>query len=56
MVRHHPDDCLGCAINRIIRKLAKSYAHDRDHAAALRAFARAVAHDVLKEVKRRYDP
>lgn len=54
----HPDDCLGCAVNRIIRRLAKeAEPHMRDvedRAAFLRRFGRAVAHDVQKEVERRH--
>lgn len=53
----HPDDCLGCAINRIIRKLAKEYGGSRTHLqdlAELRKFGRAVAHEVRKTVERRH--
>jgi hypothetical protein len=54
----HPDDCLGCAINRIIRKLAKEYGGSRTHlqdVAELRKFGRAVAREVRKEVERRHE-
>jgi len=55
----HPDDCEGCAINRIIRRLAKEtepHMRDiKDRAAFLRRFGRAVAHEVRKEVERRHD-
>jgi hypothetical protein len=53
----HPNDCLGCAINRIIRRLAKDHGGSQTHlqdVAALRKFGRAVAHEVRKEVERRH--
>lgn len=57
-MRSHPGDCLDCAINRIIRKLAKEYGGSRTHLqdlAELRKFGRAVAHEVRKEVERRHE-
>lgn len=53
----HPDDCLGCAINRMIRRLAKEHSGPRKHlqdAAELRKFGRALAHEVRKEMERRH--
>lgn len=54
----HPDDCLGCAINRIIRKIAKESCGDCisrpcPHCAILRKFGREVARQVQKEIERR---
>lgn len=57
MSRHHPDDCLGCAINRTIRKLAKEHSGPSTHlqsAHDLRVFGRAVAREVRKEMERRH--
>lgn len=57
--RHHPDDCLGCAINRIIRRLAKESCGECinikrcGYCAGMRKFGRAVAHEVRKEMERR---
>lgn len=53
----HPDDCLGCAINRIISRLAKDYSgprKDLQDAAKLRKFGRALAHEVRNEMERRH--
>ncbi len=52
----HADDCVGCAINRIIRRLAKEHSDTRDtrrDAAELRKFGRAVAHELRRELERR---
>ena len=52
----HPDDCLGCAINRIVRKLAKEHSDTRDtrrDASELRKFGRHVALEVKREIDRR---
>lgn len=56
----HPDDCLGCAINRIIRRLAKESCGECinikrcGYCAGLRKFGRSVAREVQKEVERRH--